>query len=200
MSAPHDDDDLVPTTTPGYKPTAVKSVDEYANLDANDESLNRWKASLGIVPGASAPETGPKLTMLTLELHSPTLPAGKAITFHLSDPSHLDEIRNHPVNIKEGVDYNVTITFKVNHGIVTGLKYIQAVKRAGITVDKLEQMLGSYGPNKSGEPYKKDFETDQSPSGMLARSGTYNVRSRVFDDDGVIYIDFQWAFKLTKEW
>lgn len=55
-------------------------------------------------------------------------------------------------------------------------------------VDKLEQMLGSYGPNKSGEPYKKDFETDQSPSGMLARSGTYNVRSRVFDDDGVIYI------------
>lgn len=43
--------------------------------------------------------------MLTLELHSPTLPAGKAITFHLSDPSHLDEIRNHPVNIKEGVDY-----------------------------------------------------------------------------------------------
>jgi hypothetical protein len=45
----------------GYKVTAVKSVEEYANLDANDESLNRWKASLGIVPGASAPATGPKV-------------------------------------------------------------------------------------------------------------------------------------------
>lgn len=45
----------------GYKPTAVKSVDEYTQLDANDESLNRWKASLGIVPGASAPATGPKV-------------------------------------------------------------------------------------------------------------------------------------------
>ena len=48
----------------GYKPTAVKSVDEYAQLDANDESLNRWKASLGIVPGASVPATGPKVRFL----------------------------------------------------------------------------------------------------------------------------------------
>ena len=38
----------------GYKPTAVKSIDEYANLDAEDESLARWKASLGIVPGNAA--------------------------------------------------------------------------------------------------------------------------------------------------
>lgn len=45
----------------GYKPGAAKSVDEYAKLDAEDESLARWKASLGIVPGASGPATGPKV-------------------------------------------------------------------------------------------------------------------------------------------
>lgn len=46
----------------GYKPTAAKSVDEYANMDAEDESLARWKASLGIAPGAStAPAAGPKV-------------------------------------------------------------------------------------------------------------------------------------------
>ncbi|KAI0772679.1 immunoglobulin E-set [Irpex lacteus] len=200
MSAPHEDDDLAPTTTPGYKPTAVKSVDEYTQLDANDESLNRWKASLGIVPGASAPATGPKLTMLTLELHSPTLPAGRSIVINLSDGAHLDEIKRNPINIKEGVEYNVRITFKINHSIVTGLRYLQVVKRSGIKVDKLEQMLGSYGPSQTGEPYKKDFDADESPSGMIARSGTYNVRSRVIDDDNVVYIDFEWAFKLTKEW
>lgn len=38
------------------------------------------------------------------------------------------------------------------------------------------------------------------PSGMLARSGTYGVRSRVIDDDGKVYVDFEWAFKLAKEW
>jgi Rho GDP-dissociation inhibitor len=89
------------------------------------------------------------------------------------------------------------------------------------SVDKLEQMLGSYGPSPSGEPYSKDFDPEESPSGMLARSGTYNVQSRVIDDDGEVYAsefcnllclyvnwfanrylftEWGWQFKLTKEW
>lgn len=52
-------------------------------------------------------------------------------------------------------------------------------------MDKLEQMLGSYGP--SPDPYIKNFDPEESPSGMVARSGTYNVRSRVVDDDGEVY-------------
>jgi Rho GDP-dissociation inhibitor len=86
-------------------------------------------------------------------------------------------------------------------------------------VDKLEQMLGSYGPNSTGEPYTKNFEAEESPTGMMARSGTYNVRSRVVDDDGEVYAgksalvnlirprapnirmsDWEWSFKLAKEW
>ena len=46
----------------GYKPGAAKSADEYARLDAEDESLARWKASLGIVPGAGGSATGPKVS------------------------------------------------------------------------------------------------------------------------------------------
>jgi Rho GDP-dissociation inhibitor len=46
----------------GYKVGAAKSTDEYASLDAEDESLARWKASLGIVPGAAGGSaTGPKV-------------------------------------------------------------------------------------------------------------------------------------------
>lgn len=41
--------------TEGYNPGAKKSVAEYAQLDAEDESLARWKASLGIAPGQAAP-------------------------------------------------------------------------------------------------------------------------------------------------
>lgn len=54
-------------------------------------------------------------------------------------------------------------------------------------VDKLEQMLGSYAPSPDGSPYTKKFQEEEAPSGMIARSGTYNVRSRVVDDDGEIY-------------
>jgi hypothetical protein len=48
-------------------------------------------------------------------------------------------------------------------------------------------MLGSYGPSPQGEAYTKNFDPEESPSGMLARSGSYNVRSRVVDDDGEVY-------------
>lgn len=55
------------------------------------------------------------------------------------------------------------------------------------TVDKLEQMLGSYAPSPDGSPYTKKFPEEESPSGMLARSGTYHVKSRVVDDDDNVY-------------
>ena len=48
-------------------------------------------------------------------------------------------------------------------------------------------MLGSYGPHPNGEAYTKNFEPEESPSGLLARSGSYSVRSRVIDDDGEVY-------------
>jgi len=137
---------------------------------------------------------------LTLELDSPTLPPGKTIVFNLSDTAKLANTKKNPIVIKEGVEYNVRITFKVNHSIISGVRYIQLVKRSGIKVDKLEQMLGSYGPSPTGEPYKKNFDPEESPSGILARSGSYNVRSRVIDDDGEVYADWEWSFKLAKEW
>ncbi|KAI5829846.1 E set domain-containing protein [Schizophyllum commune Tattone D] len=203
MSA-DDQDELKPSMTPGYKLGQAKSADEYAKMDAEDESLARWKASLGIVPGAAGDASGPKVTVLTLELMSPTLPAGKAISFDLSNPARVAELKKTPITIKEGVEYNVRIQFKVNHSIISGVRYMQVVKRAGVRVDKMEQMLGSYGPSPEGRPYTKDFDPEESPSGMLARSGTYNVRSRVVDDDGEVYADigtdWEWQFKLAKDW
>ncbi|KAI6105704.1 immunoglobulin E-set [Pisolithus sp. B1] len=201
MSSADDQDDLKPTFTPGYKPGAAKTAAEYAQLDAEDESLARWKASLGITPGATGGDTsGPKVTVLTLELDSPTLPPGKKLVFDLADSVRLADLKKNPVIIKEGVEYNVRITFKVNHSIISGVRYIQVVKRAGVRVEKLEQMLGSYGPSPDGKPYAKNFDPEESPSGLLARSGSYNVRSRVVDDDGEVYADWDWSFKLAKEW
>jgi len=201
MSNQDDLEDLQPSQTPGYKPGAAKTADEYAKLDAEDESLARWKASLGIVPGTTAaPAVGPKVTVLTLELASSTLPPGKELIFDLTNNAQIVELKKIPITIKEGVEYNVRITFKVNHSIISGVRYIQVVKRSGIKVDKLEQMLGSYGPSSDGKPYTKNFEPEESPSGILARSGSYSVRSRVVDDDGEVYADWEWSFKLAKEW
>jgi Rho GDP-dissociation inhibitor len=63
-------------------------------------------------------------------------------------------------------------------------------------VDKLEEMLGSYAPHPEGAAYTKHFQDEESPSGMLARSGTYHVRSRVVDDDGEIYAGKFWRLSV----
>ena len=56
---------------------------------------------------------------------------------------------------------------------MSGLKYVQVVSRKNIRVDKSQEMLGSYGPQK--EPYEKKFEEEEAPSGMLAR-GHYEAK------------------------
>ena len=47
------------------------------------------------------------------------------------------------------------------------------MKRLSLPVDKMEQMLGSYAP--STNVLTKDFPEEESPSGMLARTGSYNA-------------------------
>ncbi|KAJ3793214.1 immunoglobulin E-set [Lentinula aff. detonsa] len=129
----NDHEDLRPSNTPGYKPSAAKTAEEYAKLDAEDESLARWKASLGLTAASSGNASGPKVTVLTLELVSSTLPAGKTISIDLSDPAKVAaETKKNPVVIKEGIEYNVRIKFRVNHSIISGVRYIQVVKRAGV--------------------------------------------------------------------
>lgn len=66
--------------------------------------------------------------------------------------------------IKEGAEYAVEIEFKISGGLCSGLKYLQVAKRGGITFDKIEQMLGSYGP--SADPVIKRFPPEEAPSGQ----------------------------------
>ena len=54
-------------TCTGYKPAAGKSVDEYRDLDANDESLARWKATLGLDSATSGDKSGPKVALCVVD-------------------------------------------------------------------------------------------------------------------------------------
>jgi len=192
-----DDQDLAPTTTEGYKPGQSKTLEELDALDKEDESLQRWKASLGLGAGAAAKRGDKKVVPQTLFLESETLPQ-KIVLDLTKGPVELAKLKNNPLTIKEGVEYSLGITFLVQNQIVSGMKYIQVVKRAGIKVDKSEYMIGSFGP--SPEPVTKVFAAEESPSGMMARSGSYVARSRIVDDDGTVWLDFEWGFKIGKTW
>ena len=46
-----------------------------------------------------------QVTILALELASPTLPPGKTLAMNLQDPSAIADMKRNPVTIKEGVEF-----------------------------------------------------------------------------------------------
>ncbi|WWC93518.1 hypothetical protein V866_000353 [Kwoniella sp. B9012] len=170
MSHPQEatEDDLAPTETQGYKVGQSKTVAELAALDQEDESLQRWKASLGLATSAG-PGGNKKVVLKTLFLSSPTL--SKDISIDLNQPAaDLAKLRKEP------------------WCRILRWYHFYRRERDCLWIEIL------------ATPYTKVFASEESPSGMLARSGTYSVRSRVTDDDNNIWLDFEWSFKLAKEW
>jgi len=195
-----DHDDLVPSRAEGYKLGEKKTVDEYAKLDAEDEALNRWKASLGIGAGSGSigdPNDKRPVVILELALESEGRPD---VVIDLQKNDALAALTSKPFTIKEGAHYTMRVKFRVQHEVISGLRYLQQVKRKGVRVDKSEEMMGSFAPNTHSTPvYEKRFAKEEAPSGMLFR-GHYEVLSRFMDDDHRNYLEFNWSFDIKKTW
>jgi len=46
-----------------------------------------------------------QVSVLTLELASPTLPPGRKIVVNIQNPAEVAELKKNPIIIKEGVEY-----------------------------------------------------------------------------------------------
>ena len=99
--------------------------------------------------------------------------------------------------IKEGISYRIKIDFQVQREIVTGLKYVQKTYRAGMCVDKMSHMVGSYAPKEEIQSFLTPI--DEAPSGLMSR-GTYTVKSVFTDDDGYEHLKWNWSFQIKKDW
>ncbi|KAF3483127.1 rho GDP-dissociation inhibitor [Arthroderma uncinatum] len=193
------EDELAATTTDGFKVGEKKTVEEYEKLDQNDESLKRWKASLGLGNGTPISDPNDPRTCIIKSLALEV--AGRDdITIDLSAPGAVDSLKDKPFTIKEGSRFRIKATFQVQHDVLSGLKYVQVVKRKGLRVSKDQEMLGSYAPNTTDKPfYEKKFNEEEAPSGMLLR-GRYNAVSKFVDDDETDHLKFEWTFDIAKDW
>ncbi|KAK1771579.1 immunoglobulin E-set [Phialemonium atrogriseum] len=193
-------DDTMPDETTGYKLNQPKqSLAEYQNMDAGDESLQRYKQSLGLSAGKdlSDPNDSRVCIILSLTMESPGRPP---VTIDLSTPGSEVTLKDKPFKIKEGAKFTMVASFKVQHEILSGLHYVQVVKRKGIRVSKDSEMIGSYAPNTDKQPiYSKKFQEEEAPSGMLAR-GHYHALSSFVDDDKKTHLSFEWSFDIAKDW
>ncbi|KAE9371274.1 putative Rho GDP-dissociation inhibitor [Stipitochalara longipes BDJ] len=200
MASSKDEQDLLPDQTEGFKVGEKKTMDEYHKLDADDDAMRRYKESLGIggpAKGLSDPNDPRHCIILSLAMDS----VGRApIEVDLSTPGSEATLKHTPFKIKEGAKFRMRAKFKVQHQILSGLHYVQLVKRKGIRVSKDQEMLGSYAPNTEQVPsYTKTFAEEVAPSGMLAR-GHYTALSTFIDDDKKQHLNLEWSFDITKDW
>ena len=66
------------------------------------------------------------------------------IIIDLTAPGAVDKLKEKPFTIKEGASFRMKAIFKVQHEVLSGMKYLQVVKRKGIRVGKTEEMIVSY--------------------------------------------------------
>ncbi|KAI5932461.1 rho GDP-dissociation inhibitor 3 [Manis javanica] len=186
-------DEALDEALPEYRAPGRKSLQEIQQLDPDDKSLAKYKrALLGPGPPAADPSL-PNVQVTSLTLLSEQAPG--PITMDLTgEPAAL----KHQVFIlKEGVDYKVKITFKVNKEIVSGLKCLHHTYRQGLRVDKAVYMVGSYGP--SAHEYEFVTPVEEAPRGPLVR-GAYVVTSFFTDDDRTDHLSWEWGLHVCQGW
>ncbi|XP_036890521.1 rho GDP-dissociation inhibitor 3 isoform X2 [Sturnira hondurensis] len=121
-------DEVLDEAVPGYQAPARKSLLEIQQLDPDDESLAKYKrVLLGSLPLAVDPSL-PNVQVTRLTLMSEQAPG--PMTMDLT--GELAALKNQVFVLKEGVDYKVKITFKVNKEIVSGLKCLHHTYRRGL--------------------------------------------------------------------
>eukprot|EP01118_Nematostelium_gracile_P014651 TRINITY_DN5763_c0_g1_i1.p1 TRINITY_DN5763_c0_g1~~TRINITY_DN5763_c0_g1_i1.p1 ORF type:complete len:199 (-),score=56.50 TRINITY_DN5763_c0_g1_i1:48-644(-) len=178
---------------------AAKKVEDIMNLDKDDEALRKWKEKLlGNVAEVYSPPDDPRRVVITdLVIQCEGRPE---IKYHFDSKEELEKLKEKPFVLKESCKYRITVTFRVQHELVTGLRHVNTIYRKGIRVDKDTTMIGSYAPQK--EPYEVTIPRsgwEEAPSGIFAR-GTYQAVSKFEDDDRLHYLQYEYTFAIKKDW
>jgi len=183
---------------PNYKPPPERSIDDILETDKEDASLQQYKATL---LGSAAAGSGAvivddkdprKVIVKALAL---VVEGREDVKMDLTLPA--DDIKTQKFVLKEGIKFRIRIDFLVQREIVHGLKYVQKTYRAGIPVDKMTHMVGSYAPK--AELYSTLTPVEDAPSGMIKR-GTYSVHSVFTDDDKSEHLKWEWSIDIKKDW
>uniref|UniRef100_A0A8C9QEZ0 Rho GDP-dissociation inhibitor 3 n=1 Tax=Spermophilus dauricus TaxID=99837 RepID=A0A8C9QEZ0_SPEDA len=183
-------DDAVPE----YQAPGKKSALEIRQLDPEDESLTQYKrALLGTLPPVVDPSL-PNVQVTRLTLISEQAPG--PITMDLT--GDLAALKSQAFILKEGVDYQVKVTFKVRAAAVGGAGRPVSTRTSSVaSMDRAVYMVGSYGPR--AQEYEFVTPVEEAPRGALVR-GPYVVRSLFTDDDKTAHLSWEWGLRVCQDW
>jgi Rho GDP-dissociation inhibitor len=186
-----------------YKVPTKVGLKDMVGLDKEDKSLENYKKQLlgAAMSEVYAPKDDPRrVVILEMRVILEEKPNNDIVFSNLDNPAVLAKLKDTPFTLKEGCKYKIKLTFRVQHDIVTGLKYGNYIYKLGIRVAKEETMIGSYPPQKS--PHEVTFPRigwEECPSGTIQR-GDYKAKSKFIDDDGENHLEYDYSFKIKKDW
>ena len=126
-----------------------------------------------------------------------SLVAVEDLVFNLDTEAGVSKLTADGISMKEGGGFRFELKFRVNHELLTGLKFINKTGK-GIFSQTEELVIGSFAP--ATEPYTFVFPRygfNEAPSGMMMR-GTYKATDKFVDTDGVRHLEFGYKVKITK--
>lgn len=176
------------------------NVAELLATDSEDESLRRYKEALlgSAAHGDVGDPTDPrKLILAQFMISFDPSQQGMTDLVYPLDSAGIERLAREGISMKEGARFKFRISFRVQHEIVVGIKFIKTVSKMLFT-ERDELMIGSYPP--SSTPHTFDFpkwEYSIAPSGMLYR-GTYKVKNIFVFNKGEVLTSFEYPLHIIK--
>ena len=201
----HHDGGGVATGGSEYKESAnaKKSLSDILKADNEDESLRKYKESLlgtAASGGAAGDASDPRRFYVTeLRIMFDPSESKEDIVFELDTPEKLQQLKKTGIVLKEGAKYKYKISFRVQHDIVPGIKFVNKVKKMMFS-EKEELVIGSHAP--AADPHIFEFPRfhySEAPSGMMYR-GTYTVVNTFIDSDGTEHQKLDYELKIKSSW
>ncbi|ELP83527.1 Rho GDP-dissociation inhibitor, putative [Entamoeba invadens IP1] len=162
-----------------------------------DPSLVAYLKSLGIDQDYVPPKDDPRRVVISE--FAVLFKDRDPVVLKLKTEEDMKKAKTTPINIKEGEEFKMRVTFRVQHQPVLGFRILNTVSKLGKQVAADEEMLGSYPPKNDFQALelpKNDW--NEAPSGLLAR-GEYKSNVKFFDDDKVTHLQFDYLIKIVKE-
>ncbi|XP_038047324.1 rho GDP-dissociation inhibitor 1-like isoform X2 [Patiria miniata] len=178
--------------TRDYKPPKEVDLQTLQELDADDETLVKYKEAL-LGSTADVLDEGGQNVLLKAMVFAPVDHEETVLDL----TGDLSQFKHRPIVVKEGAEYKIKLIFRVQREIVSGLRYFEAHYRKGIRVNKANFMVGNYGPKTEEHIFQSPV--DELPVGMMRR-GVYIVKSKFTDDDKNIYLEWEWSFSVKRDW
>ncbi|KNC84625.1 hypothetical protein SARC_03155 [Sphaeroforma arctica JP610] len=167
--------------------------------EKNDPAMIAYLKALGIDPDYKPPTNDDRRVVIQ-KLEIVFKDGHESAVLEVETPEQQAAAKKKPMVIKEGSEYKIRVTFRVQHTLVAGLKIISVVKKMGAELNKEEEMLGSYPPKNefaSVDIGGGDFM--EAPKGAFSR-GEYKAHMKFMDDDKACHLDFEYTIKISKDW